>query len=78
MEQLCGGRTQAYRRRKYRPYFISKLTDSETENAETHVWLDFSKDCKYLSIEQYNDFTFRNDEVGKMIWNMIQNPDKFT
>jgi len=67
-----------YRRRKYRPYFISKLTDSETENSETQVWLDFSKDCKYLLTEQYNDFTFRNDEVGKMIWSMIQNPDKFT
>ena len=75
---VCANLVEAYRRRKYRPYFISKLTDSETENAETRVWLDFSKDCKYLSIEQYGDFTFRNDEVGKMIWNMIQNPDKFT
>ena len=75
---VCANLLEAYRRRKYRSYFISKLTDSETENAETQVWLDFSKDCKYLPIEQYNDFTFRNDEVGKMIWNMIQNPDKFT
>ena len=75
---VCTNLVEAYRRRKYRPYFISKLTDSETENAETQVWLDFSKDCKYLSVEQYQDFTFRNDEVGKMIWNMNQNPDKFT
>ena len=75
---VCTNLVEAYRRRQYRPYFISKLTDSETENAETQVWLDFSKDCKYLPIEQYNDFTFRNDEVRKMIWNMIQNPDKFT
>ena len=64
---VCANLVEAYRRRKYRSYFISKLTDSETENAETQVWLDFSKDCKYLPIEQYNDFTFRNDEVGKMI-----------
>lgn len=75
---VCTNLVEAYPRRKYRPYFISKLTDPETENAETQVWLDFSKDCKYLSVEQYQDFTFRNDEVGKMIWNMIQNPDKFT
>ena len=75
---VCTNLVEAYRRRKYRPYFISKLTDSETENAETQVWLDFSKDCKYLSVEEYADFTSRNDEVGKMIWNMIQNPDKFT
>ena len=75
---VCTNLVEAYRRRKYRAYFISKLTDSETENAETQVWLDFSKDCKYVSVEKYSDFTFRNDEVGKMIWNMIQNPDKFT
>ena len=75
---VCTNLVEAYRRRKYRPYFISKLTDSETENAETQVWLDFSKDCKYLAIEKYSDFTFRNDEIGKMIWHMIQNPDKST
>ena len=75
---VCANLVVAYRRRKYRPYFISQLTDSETENAETQVWLDFAKDCQYLEIAQYDDFTFRNDEVGKMIWNMIQNPDKFT
>jgi four helix bundle protein len=32
---VCTNLVEAYRRRKYRPYFISKLTDSETENAET-------------------------------------------
>lgn len=75
---VCANFVEAYRRRKYRQYFISKLTDAETENAETQVWLDFSRDCKYLSIDQHTDFSFRNEEVGKMIWNMIQNPDKFT
>lgn len=75
---VCANLVEAYRRRKYRAHFLSKLTDSETENAETQVWLDFSKDCKYLTLEDYTDFTFRNDEVGKMIWHMIQNPDKFT
>lgn len=74
---VCVNFVEAYRRRKYKAHFLSKLNDSETENAETQVWLEFSKDCKYLPIEEYNDFRFRNDEVGKMIWYMIQNPDKF-
>ena len=74
---VCTNFVEAYRRRRYKAHFLSKLNDSETENAETQVWLDFSKDCKYLAIEEYDDFRFRNDEVGKMIWNMIQNPDKF-
>ncbi len=68
----CVNLVEAYRRRRYKAHFLSKLND-----AETMVWLDFSKDCKYLTIEEYDDFRLRNEEVGKMIWYMIQNPDKF-
>ena len=74
---VCVNLVEAYRRRRYKAHFLSKLNDSETENAETEVWLNFSKDCKYLLKEEFDDFSFRNNEVGKMIWNMIQNPDKF-
>ncbi len=74
---VCVNFVEAYRRRRYKAHFLSKLNDSETENAETEVWLNFSKDCKFLLAEEFDDFSFRNNEVGKMIWNMIQNPDKF-
>jgi len=36
---VCTNLAEAYRRRKYKDYFISKLNDSETENTETEVWL---------------------------------------
>lgn len=68
---------EAYRKRRYPAHFASKLSDSETENTETQVWLDFAHDCKYLADELYKDFTFRNNEVGKLLWNMINNPEKF-
>ena len=74
---VCVNVVEAYRRRRYKPYFISKLNDAETENAETHVWLNFSKDCKYISEEEYSRLAAKNDEVGKLIWHMINNPDKF-
>jgi four helix bundle protein len=74
---VCTNIVEAYRRRRYKDYFISKLNDSETENAETQVWLDFSKDCKYITEEEYLTLTAKNDEVGKLIWYMINNPDKF-
>jgi len=74
---VCVNLVEAYRRRKYKAHFVSKLTDSSTENAETQVWLDFSKDCNYLEIHEYEDLKSRNDEVGKMIWHMIENPAKF-
>ncbi len=74
---VCTNFAEAYRNRRYKAHFLSKLSDSETENTETEVWLDFSKDCNYLSQEKHSDFVFRNTEVGKMLWNMINNPDKF-
>ena len=46
---VCTNLMEAYRRRCYIDYFISKLNDCETENAETQVWLDFSHDCKYIT-----------------------------
>ncbi|MGQ0740450.1 MAG: four helix bundle protein [Bacteroidota bacterium] len=74
---VCSNLVEAYRRRRYKDYFISKLSDAETENAETQVWIDFSYDCKYLSTEEHKLLTELNDEVGKLIWFMINNPDKF-
>ncbi len=74
---VCVNIVEAYRRRRYKDYFISKLNDAETENAETQVWLDFSKDCKYITEQDYLTLTSKNDEVGKLIWYMINNPDKF-
>ena len=74
---VCVNLAEGYRKRRYPAHFVSKLSDSETENAETQIWLDFAKDCKYLTKELYEEFTFTNNEVGKMLWSMIQNPDKF-
>jgi four helix bundle protein len=41
---VCANLAQAYRKRRYEAHFVSKLSDSETENTETEVWLNFSKD----------------------------------
>jgi len=74
---VCVNLAEAYRKRRYKPHFVAKLSDSETENTETEVWLNFSRDCGYLRDEKYSDFTFRNTEVGKLLWKMINNPEKF-
>lgn len=74
---VCANLAEAYRRRKYKADFLSKLTDSETENTETEVWIDFSKDCEYINPEVHTDLFNRNAEVRKIIFYMINNPDKF-
>ena len=36
---------EAYRKREYPKHFHSKLTDSDAENSETQVWLEFALQC---------------------------------
>ncbi len=74
---VCANIAEAYRRRKYTNYFISKLSDADTENAETQVWIDFSFDCKYITQEEYNLLTNLNNETGKLIWYMLNYQEKF-
>src|SRR5262245_19039224 len=45
---LCGNLAEGWRKRRYPQSFISKLTDSEAEAAETQSWLDFCVKCGYL------------------------------
>jgi four helix bundle protein len=68
---------EAYRKRRYPNHFISKLTDSDAENSETNVWLEFALKCDYLNIEIYNDLNNKTIEIGRLINYMINNPDKF-
>lgn len=45
---VCANLAEAWHKRRYPAHFVSKLTDSDAEAAETQVWLDFSLECKYL------------------------------
>ncbi|MCD4794414.1 MAG: four helix bundle protein [Bacteroidales bacterium] len=74
---VCANIGEAYRKRRYPKHFISKLSDSDSENTETQVWLDFSLSCKYINREKYNDLTSKSEEVGKLLGYMMNNPEKF-
>lgn len=69
---VCANLAKAFRRRRYNPYFISKLNDAETE-----VWIDFARDCNYITTKEPADLITKNKEVGKLTWFMINNPEKF-
>lgn len=68
---------EAYRKRDYPKHFHSKLTDSDAENSETQVWLEYSFACDYISKEIFNELLIDSNEVGKLINYMILNPKKF-
>ena len=68
---------EAYRKRRYVNHFISKLTDSDAENSETNVWLEYSLKCEYINQEKFDILNMKNIEIGKLINYMINNPNKF-
>lgn len=69
--------SESYRKRKYPKHFISKLTDCDSENAETQTWLEFSLACKYIDQKTFDQLTSLSLEVGNLINYMINNPGKF-
>ncbi|NNF34949.1 MAG: four helix bundle protein [Saprospiraceae bacterium] len=74
---VCSNYAEAHRKRRFRKYFISKLSDCDMENTETLVWLDFSYAFKYITLEQFEYHQNLNEEVGRLIGHAISNPDKY-
>ena len=68
---------EAWSKRRYPKSFVSKLIDSDGEASETTVWLDFSKDHKYITEENHSYFIEKYNEVSKMLNSMINTPEKF-
>ena len=48
---VCANITEAWRKPRYEAHFVSKLSDAETEAAETQTWLEFAVHCGYVKSE---------------------------
>ncbi|MCF7832652.1 MAG: four helix bundle protein [Candidatus Marinimicrobia bacterium] len=67
---LSSNIAEAFRKRKYLKSFISKLSDSEAEAAETRNWLDYAFKCNFITEHEHQKFDKQyNDFIG-MIVNM--------
>lgn len=73
---VCTNIAEALRKKRYPEHFVLKVTDSDAENSETGVWFDFSKDCLYITSEKYISLIERNEQIGRLLNHMINNPDK--
>ena len=74
---VCTNLAEAYRKRRYPAHFISKVTDSDGENSETGVWFDFAFACKYIAQQKHEGLILKNEEIGRLLNHMINNPDKY-
>lgn len=74
---VCSNIGEGYRKRQYEAHFLSKISDSDMENTETQVWLDFALACEYIKKEIFDDFNERSEEIGRLLNHMIQSPEKY-
>ncbi|RLD80553.1 MAG: diversity-generating retroelement protein bAvd family protein [Bacteroidetes bacterium] len=74
---VCSNIGEAYRKRQYKAHFISKLSDSDMENTETQIWLDFALRCGYLSNDEHRNIYQNTKEIGRLLYFMIKAPEKF-
>lgn len=69
--------SEAWRKRRYKAAFISKLSDAETEACEVQCWLDFSLKVQYMEQSMYDDFDRRYEHVIAQIIKMIDQADSW-
>jgi four helix bundle protein len=74
---VCANLAEAWRKRRYQAAFVSKISDSESEAAETQVWLEFSCRCRYVSESTFTDLDGRYDHVLSQLVKMITNAESW-
>jgi four helix bundle protein len=68
---VCSNLAEAWRKRRYEAAFVSKLSDSESEAAETQVWLEFAVKCGYLNRAEARELYRTYDEILGTLVGMI-------
>ncbi len=72
---VCSNLGEAWRKRRYKAAFISKLSDSEAEGAETQVWAEMAFKMGYWEKEIFEKIDEHYDRIiGKLV-RMIDRPE---
>src|SRR5512147_42530 len=65
---VCANLAEAWRKRRYEAAFVSKLSDSEAEAAETQTWIEFAVKCNYLDASTSRELDQTYDRIlGKLV-----------
>lgn len=74
---VSGNISEAWRKRRYPKSFVSKLSDSEAEAAETQNWLDFALACNYIDKNKHQNIDEEYNHVLSMLVKMINKPEQW-
>ena len=64
---------EGWAKRIYPKKFKTQLVDALGSSAETQNWISFSKDCGYISEQQFDEYSNKLDHIGKMLTKLHQN-----
>ena len=74
---VCTNLAEAWRKRRYKAAFVAKLSDSETEAAETQVSAEIAMRCRYWSEDTFQSINQRYEKVIGQIIRMADQPEKW-
>lgn len=70
---VCANIAEAWRKRRYKAHFVSKLSDAESEAEETRVWLEMARRCGYISVEKERELDDVYDKILGQLVHMAHN-----
>ena len=74
---VCPNIAEAWRKRRYGAAFVSKLSDAETESAETQVHAEFAVRHGYLSCDEFREIDDAYEKIIGQVVKMIEQPEKW-
>ena len=63
---------EGYAKKKYEQIFIRHLVDALGSSEETRGWLEFAKDCNYITALEHETLDAEFSNLGGMINNLIK------
>lgn len=74
---VCANIAEAWRKRRYKASFVSKLSDADTEAGETQVWLEFAMKCGYLNETDHKALIAQYEHICGQLVTMINQSDRW-
>jgi len=75
---VCANIGEAWRKRRYKAHFVSKLSDSEGEAEESRVFLETAWRCGYVTSVERDELDDTYDKILGQLVRMIDHPDQWT
>ncbi len=69
---VAGNIREGFAKRRYEQVLVKHFTDALGSSEETRTWLEVSRDCGYLSTEEYERLDKGYDEINAMLYVFVE------